>query len=424
MSELRKAIEAAEEWRNDPNRLGLPIEEVCGLIAAAEAAEQALQAERLRRVDPERHEQVRTELAETSRALQAEKELRSHAVRTGIALAKELEALRKVEQAAREMYRTWMERAALDWTDLLQALAAARATRGQTDPPGVGDTIDGASVEVVENVVSISVTGQRLVPAARSEATPIDGTHSGRAGLQPRSASRLDVGDPTAGDCEPRGDSRERPALSEPQPTPQPDAGADRCARFNDTTGALTWNYQSASLHPDRCKCQGNETTPHKHYAYPPYACARCSDCKAYEPAVAASHRAAEGAVGDPLVVTRSGAGVHVLADCLIEIGQLREMLRKAEADAVYHSGQRQKLHEELKAAEAHLLAWAGVAREKQARIQAAEAERDELRAKLFTTETHLLAYWIGRPSFETAELARTIFENRERGVSNDQKDR
>lgn len=61
-----------------------------------------------------------------------------------------------------------------------------------------------------------------------------------------------------------------------------------RSKRFNDTTGALTWNYKSAELHPDRCVCQ-NETTPHVHRAEPPHSCARCSQCDAYRPAVVAT---------------------------------------------------------------------------------------------------------------------------------------
>ncbi len=52
------------------------------------------------------------------------------------------------------------------------------------------------------------------------------------------------------------------------------DDARTRSKRFNDTTGALTWNYRSASLHPDRCECQAPETTPHKHYDEAPYACA------------------------------------------------------------------------------------------------------------------------------------------------------
>lgn len=59
-----------------------------------------------------------------------------------------------------------------------------------------------------------------------------------------------------------------------------------RSRRFNKTTGSLTWNYRSAAEHPDRCVCQGNETTPHKHYLDAPYSCARCSECEAYRPAV------------------------------------------------------------------------------------------------------------------------------------------
>jgi hypothetical protein len=64
---------------------------------------------------------------------------------------------------------------------------------------------------------------------------------------------------------------------------------AKRSRRFNDTTGALTWNYRSANLHPDRCVCQEKPDaypgTPHKHYDKPPHACGRCH-CTAYTPAV------------------------------------------------------------------------------------------------------------------------------------------
>jgi len=43
-----------------------------------------------------------------------------------------------------------------------------------------------------------------------------------------------------------------------------------------------------ASAHPHRCKCQdvSGEKDPHKHYPEPPFSCARCSECDAYEPAV------------------------------------------------------------------------------------------------------------------------------------------
>lgn len=50
-------------------------------------------------------------------------------------------------------------------------------------------------------------------PASREPSAALDGLSTGRVGLQPRTTRRLRVGDPTAGDCEPRRDSRERPAL-------------------------------------------------------------------------------------------------------------------------------------------------------------------------------------------------------------------
>ena len=63
---------------------------------------------------------------------------------------------------------------------------------------------------------------------------------------------------------------------------------AERCQRFNDTTGAFGyWSARGptpASLHPDRCECQGKDPTPHKHYPEAPYSCARCSACQGYVP--------------------------------------------------------------------------------------------------------------------------------------------
>lgn len=71
---------------------------------------------------------------------------------------------------------------------------------------------------------------------------------------------------------------------------PTPPIFTQRSHRFDDTTGALSWNYRSASLHPDRCVCQELETgeyagTPHKHYDEPPHECARC-ECTGYRPAL------------------------------------------------------------------------------------------------------------------------------------------
>jgi hypothetical protein len=81
---------------------------------------------------------------------------------------------------------------------------------------------------------------------------------------------------------------------SESPPGPLPTTGmagaapaVERWQRFNDTTGALNWNYRSAAEHPDRCVCQ-DESTPHKHYPqHAGHPCARCK-CEAYRPAVPA----------------------------------------------------------------------------------------------------------------------------------------
>ncbi len=64
----------------------------------------------------------------------------------------------------------------------------------------------------------------------------------------------------------------------------------ERRVRFSDTCGASGYMSKlgrtGANRHPDRCVCQGRETTPHKHYDDPPYNCARCGDCAGYVPAV------------------------------------------------------------------------------------------------------------------------------------------
>jgi hypothetical protein len=75
---------------------------------------------------------------------------------------------------------------------------------------------------------------------------------------------------------------------SVPEPTTAP---ADRSKNFNETCG--THGYTNArgmrvggNEHPDRCVCQGDDTTPHKHYRDAPYSCARCLRCDGYAPAV------------------------------------------------------------------------------------------------------------------------------------------
>lgn len=85
----------------------------------------------------------------------------------------------------------------------------------------------------------------------------------------------------------------------------------ERSRRFNETTGVFGYMSKSGvrggNHHPDRCRCQGDpfrgdgagsnealrrgahnrdpyaDTTPHKHYDRPPFACARCS-CDRYLP--------------------------------------------------------------------------------------------------------------------------------------------
>ncbi len=88
--------------------------------------------------------------------------------------------------------------------------------------------------------------------------------------------------------------------IKRPPGEPVPD---ERWQRFNDTTGALSWNRRSAAEHPDRCVCQ-NETTPHKHYDYAPHACARCGDCNSYRPAVEPAPGGALPLPGPPATAT------------------------------------------------------------------------------------------------------------------------
>jgi hypothetical protein len=57
-----------------------------------------------------------------------------------------------------------------------------------------------------------------------------------------------------------------------------------RLDHFNGSGGALSWNHRSFAIHPDRCKCQGNDPIPHRHYDYAPYDCARCLRCRGYSP--------------------------------------------------------------------------------------------------------------------------------------------
>ena len=68
-----------------------------------------------------------------------------------------------------------------------------------------------------------------------------------------------------------------------------------RGKRFNDTCGPFGyWTAQGevgGNHHPDRCVCQKDDTTPHKHYDRaddPKHSCARCSECKGYTPALEA----------------------------------------------------------------------------------------------------------------------------------------
>jgi len=64
----------------------------------------------------------------------------------------------------------------------------------------------------------------------------------------------------------------------------------ERHCFFKNTCGTNGWTSrrgkEPGSTHPDRCACQGNDPTPHKHYNEPPFSCARCSECDGYTPAL------------------------------------------------------------------------------------------------------------------------------------------
>jgi hypothetical protein len=68
-----------------------------------------------------------------------------------------------------------------------------------------------------------------------------------------------------------------------------PETARERIDRFKQTTGALGYTTirgpTGAHVHPDRCVCQGHDTTPHQHYRDAPHRCARCLDCIGYRPA-------------------------------------------------------------------------------------------------------------------------------------------
>lgn len=72
-----------------------------------------------------------------------------------------------------------------------------------------------------------------------------------------------------------------------------------RSARFNAQNGVSGFmsakGPAGANRHPDRCVCNEKETTPHKHRREHPHSCARCVECKAYEPAFQLAEHAPAG---------------------------------------------------------------------------------------------------------------------------------
>ena len=67
---------------------------------------------------------------------------------------------------------------------------------------------------------------------------------------------------------------------------PLPDARTrvERFHEFQGAGGAISWNRRPFSEHPDRCVCQGDDPTPHRHHSDWRLSCARCS-CVEYTPA-------------------------------------------------------------------------------------------------------------------------------------------
>lgn len=70
------------------------------------------------------------------------------------------------------------------------------------------------------------------------------------------------------------------------------DFAADRgrlSRQFSETVGVFGYvsaaGPTGANHHPGRCVCQGDDTTPHKHYREPPFKCARCLGCGGFTPA-------------------------------------------------------------------------------------------------------------------------------------------
>lgn len=88
----------------------------------------------------------------------------------------------------------------------------------------------------------------------------------------------------------------------------------ERSTNFNDTTGVHGWTSElgrhGGDSHPDRCTCQGDDTTPHKHYGTWPHSCARCA-CSAYSPAVPRAQCTSTN--GDDVCVLAPGhKGMHL----------------------------------------------------------------------------------------------------------------
>jgi putative FmdB family regulatory protein len=92
-------------------------------------------------------------------------------------------------------------------------------------------------------------------------------------------------------ECEHCGPFEAEQRITEPPlsvcPLPDVRTRVERFHEFQGAGGAISWNRRPFSEHPDRCVCQGDDPTPHRHHddARPGFgSCARCG-CIEYTPA-------------------------------------------------------------------------------------------------------------------------------------------
>lgn len=292
------------------------------------------------------------------------------------------------------------------WVLLSDALAAVRATRNQHSPSSADSDAPVCEQTRESNPRPAATPGDSKVGAGRqgrrtankqvlatAEAPGSSPDGTGSAGAIPASGAAAVRATRGQGDQKTRMSERQavieqltRESLAEasidlgpkPQPTPQPSAGKADCiiCLYHGVPDSECTHGKAQQPDAGACVCASG--TPESHDG--PH-----QDCPIHgEP------RAAEGAGGGPVRCYKCQAptierGAWVLCNCPDVLhsyaASLQEKLRaaeaaladekrtadylqecwhesdvklqKAEADAVYHSGQRQKLHEKLIAAEA-----------------------------------------------------------------------